>query len=219
MRAPGTEDSPFGRGKVVTANMSVTAEPITRVVLALSKLPGIGPKSAQRLAYHLLGTPDADIEELANSLLSLKGSLALCSTCFNIADRNPCGICSDTHRDPSILCVVERPADIPPVERTGRFRGFYHVLHGSLNPARGIGPDDLRIRELLPRIRGTVVQEIILATNPTVEGEATAMYIRQLVSAHGVRVTRLARGLPFGSDIEYADDITLGQAIESRQGF
>lgn len=199
--------------------MSVTAEPIARLVLALSRLPGIGPKSAQRLAYHLLQTSDADVEELANSLLSLKGSLVLCSRCFNVADRDPCGMCADDRRDATVLCVVERPADIPPVERTGRFRGFYHVLHGSLNPARGIGPDDLRIQELLPRVRGTAVREVILATNPTVEGEATAMYIRQMISACGVRVTRLARGLPFGADIEYADDITLGQAIESRQGF
>jgi len=199
--------------------MSVTAEPITRVVLALSKLPGIGPKSAQRLAYHLLDSPDVEIEELANALLELKGGLSLCSTCFNVADRNPCAICADDRRDAALLCIVERPSDIPPVERTGRFHGFYHVLHGALNPARGIGPDDLRIRELLPRLRGGAVAEVILATNPTVEGEATAMYIRQLVGPCGVRVTRLARGLPFGADIEYADDITLGQAIESRQGF
>ncbi len=199
--------------------MSVTAQPIARVVLALSKLPGIGPKSAQRLAYHLLDSPDAELEELAHSLLNLKGGLSLCSVCFNIADSNPCSICSDAQRDSSLLCVVERPADIPPVERTGRFHGYYHVLHGALNPARGVGPDELRIRELLPRIRGGMVVEVILATNPTVEGESTAMYIRQLVSPLGVRVTRLARGLPFGADIEYADDITLGQAIDSRQGF
>jgi len=199
--------------------MSATAEPIARLVLALSKLPGIGPKSAQRLAYHLLQIPDADIEEFASALLSLKGSLAVCSRCFNVAESDPCNICADERRDASMLCVVERPADIPPVERTGRFRGYYHVLHGCLNPARGIGPDELRIQQLLPRIRGTEVREVILATNPTVEGEATAMYVRQLISTCGVRVTRLARGLPFGADIEYADDITLGQAIDSRQGF
>lgn len=199
--------------------MSVTAEPITRVVLALSKLPGIGPKSAQRLAYHLLGSPDADIEELANALLNLKGGLAVCSVCYNVAESDPCSICSDMQRDRALLCVVERPSDIPPVERTGRFHGYYHVLHGSLNPARGIGPDELKVRELLPRLRNGAVTEVILATNPTVEGEATAMYVRQLVNPLGIRVTRLARGLPFGADIEYADDITLGQAIDSRQGF
>lgn len=199
--------------------MSVTAEPIARVVLALSKLPGIGPKSAQRLAYHLLNSSDAEIKELADSLLSLKAGLSLCSTCFNIAETDPCSICADGQRDASLLCVVERPSDVSPVERTGRFGGYYHVLHGALNPARGIGPDDLKIRELLPRVRNGRVTEIILATNPTVEGEATAMYIRQLMGPCGVRITRLARGLPFGADIEYADDITLGQAIESRQGF
>ncbi len=199
--------------------MSVTAEPITRVVIALSKLPGIGPKSAQRLVYHLLQGADADIEELAHSLLALKGSLTLCSSCFNVADHNPCSICADNQRDPSMLCVVERPADIPSVERTGRFNGYYHVLHGALSPARGIGPEDLHIREIASRVRQMGVTEVILATNPTVEGEATAMYVRQVVSPLGVRVSRLARGLPFGADIEYADDITLGQAFDSRQGF
>ena len=199
--------------------MSVTAEPITRVVAALSKLPGIGPKSAQRLVYHLLQSSDADVEELANSLLALKGSLTLCSRCFNVSDSDPCSICADSQRDASLLCVVERPADIPSVERTGRFNGLYHVLHGALSPARGIGPEDLRIREVVSRVRLMGVQEVILATNPTVEGEATAMYVRQQVSPLGVRVSRLARGLPFGADIEYADDITLGQAFDSRQGF
>ncbi len=199
--------------------MSVTAEPISRVVLAFSRLPGIGPKSAQRLAYHLLQMPDAELQELADSLLKLKGSLSMCSRCFNIAETDPCSICADANRDASMLCIVERPVDIPPVERTGRYHGYYHVLHGCLNPARGVGPDDLKIEQLLPRVRGTAVREVILATNPTVEGEATAMYIRQLVIGSGLRVTRLARGLPFGADIEYADDITLGQAIESRQGF
>ena len=199
--------------------MSITAEPIVRVVAALSKLPGIGPKSAQRMAYHLLESPDADLQELADAVLGLKGGLTLCATCFNVADSSPCGICRDAGRDVSLICVVERPADIPPVERTGHYRGLYHVLHGALSPARGVGPDNLRVRELLPRITGTAVREVIMATNPTVEGEATAMYVRQMVSPLGVRVTRLARGLPFGADIEYADDITLGQAIEARQGF
>lgn len=199
--------------------MSVTAEPITRVIAALSKLPGIGPKSAQRLVYHLLQSSDADVEELANSLLELKGSLTLCSRCFNVSDSDPCSICADSQRDASLLCVVERPADIPSVERTGKFNGVYHVLHGALSPARGIGPEDLRIREVVSRVRLMGVQEVILATNPTVEGEATAMYVRQQVSPLGVRVSRLARGLPFGADIEYADDITLGQAFDSRQGF
>jgi recombination protein RecR len=197
----------------------MTAEPIARLAQALSKLPGIGPKSAQRMAYHLLNSQDTDIEELAQALLSLKGSLTLCSTCFNVSDTDPCLICQDGRRDRSVICVVERPPDVPPIERTSRFTGMYHVLHGALNPARGIGPDDLHIRELLTRVRGGEVREVILATNPNVEGEATALYIRQLVSPLGVRVTKLARGLPYGADLEYADDITLSQAIEARQGF
>jgi recombination protein RecR len=199
--------------------MSITAEPIVRVIAAFSKLPGIGPKSAQRLAYHLLQSSDLDLQELADAVLGLKGGLALCATCFNVADSSPCGICTAPGRDASVICVVERPADIPPIERTGHYHGLYHVLHGAISPARGIGPDNLRVKELLPRLRDAAVSEVILATNPTVEGEATAMYVRQMVSPLGVRVTRLARGLPFGADIEYADDITLGQAIEARQGF
>jgi len=199
--------------------VATTAEPITRLVQALGKLPGMGPKSAQRLAYHLLLSPDAEIEELATSLLSLKGGLVLCSRCFNVADRDPCSICDDSQRDRTVICVVERPSDIPPLERTGKFEGLYHVLHGSLRPTRGIGPDDLRIRELVPRLRGGEVKEVILATNPTVEGEATAMYVRQLVEPLGIRVTKLARGLPYGAEVEYADEMTLGQAINSRQEF
>ena len=199
--------------------MTTTVEPIARVARAFSRLPGIGPKSAQRLAYHLLNSPDAEIEELADSLRALKGSVVICSSCFNVTDSDPCSICTDVHRDRSSLCVVERPSDIAPIERTARYKGLYHVLHGSLSPSRGIGPDDLKIRELLPRLRSEEVVELILATNPTVEGEATAMYIRQMVAPMGLSVTKLARGLPYGADLEYADDMTLGQAIELRQGF
>ncbi len=199
--------------------MATTAEPIARLMQALSKLPGMGPKSAQRLAYHLMLSSDAEIEELATSLLSLKGNLVFCSRCFNVADKDPCSICVDSQRDRTVICVVERPSDIPPLERTAKFDGLYHVLHGSLRPTRGIGPDDLRIRELVPRLRSGEVAEVILATNPTVEGEATAMYIRQLVEPLGIRVTKLARGLPYGSELEYADDMTLRQAIDSRQEF
>lgn len=199
--------------------MSITAEPITRLVQALSKLPGMGPKSAQRLAYHLLLSPDAEIEELAASLRSLKGSLVLCSKCFNVADNDPCSICADPQRNQTVICIVERPSDIPPLERTGKLDGLYHVLNGCLRPARGIGPDDIRIRELVPRLQSGEVKEVILATNPTVEGETTAMYIRQLVQPLGVRVTKLARGLPYGAELEYADEMTLGQAINSRLEF
>ena len=199
--------------------MTNTVEPIARVARALSKLPGIGPKSAQRLAYHLLNSPDADIQELAESLLDLKGSVVVCSKCFNVTDSDPCSICTDAQRDRTSLCIVERPSDITPIERTGRFHGLYHVLHGSLSPSKGVGPDDLKVRELVPRLRSGEVTELILATNPTVEGEATAMYIRQMVAPLGLSVTKLARGLPYGADLEYADEITLGQAIELRQGF
>ncbi|MBN1857546.1 MAG: recombination protein RecR [Dehalococcoidia bacterium] len=199
--------------------MATTAEPIVRLTEALGKLPGIGPKSAMRLAYHVLQSSDAEVEELAESLLSLKNSLILCSRCFNVADKDPCSICADQQRDRTVICVIEKPSDIPPLERTSQFKGLYHVLHGVVSPNKGIGPDNLKIRELLPRLRDGEVREVILATNPTVEGEATAMYIRQLVTPMGVKVTKLARGLPYGSDLEYADDITLGQAINSRQGF
>jgi len=199
--------------------MTLTAEPITRLTQALSKLPGIGPKSAQRMAYHLLNSQDAEIEELAQALLQLKGSLTLCSTCFNVSGTDPCLICQDGRRDRSVICVVERPADVPSIERTARFAGTYHVLHGTLNPSRGIGPEVLHIGELLSRLQGGEVREVILATNPNVEGEATALYIRQVVAPLGILVTKLARGLPYGADLEYADDITLSQAIEARQGF
>jgi len=199
--------------------MTTTVEPIARVARAFSRLPGIGPKSAQRLAYHLLNSSDADIEELADSLRALKSSVVICSSCFDVTDTDPCSICTDPQRDRSSLCVVERPSDIAPIERTSRFHGLYHVLHGSVSPSRGIGPDELKIRELMPRLRSQEVTELILATNPTVEGEATAMYIRQMVAPLGISVTKLARGLPYGADLEYADDITLGQAIELRQGF
>jgi recombination protein RecR len=199
--------------------MATTVEPIARVARAFSRLPGLGPKSAQRLAYHLLNSSDADIEELADSLRALKSSVVVCSSCFNVTDTDPCSICTDPQRDRSSLCVVERPSDIAPMERTGRFHGLYHVLHGSVSPSKGIGPDELKLRELMPRLRSKEVTELILATNPTVEGEATAMYIRQMVAPLGISVTKLARGLPYGADLEYADDITLGQAIELRQGF
>jgi len=169
--------------------------------------------------YHLLRSPESDVEELARAILELREGLTICSVCFNIADSNPCSICRDERRDSSVICVVERSSDIPPIERTGHFSGLYHVLNGVLNPGRGVGPDDLNVQELLQRLRNGIVREVILATNPTVEGEATAMYIRQLVMSLGVKVTRLARGLPYGSDLEYADDITLAQAIDSRQDF
>jgi recombination protein RecR len=194
-----------------------TAEPIARLIEEFNKLPGIGPKSAQRLTYHLLQASQEKSEELAKAILDLKQDLSLCSVCFNITDVNPCSRCSDSGRDHSKICVVEEPADILPLERTRKFNGVYHVLHGVISPADGIGPDEIKIKELLLRLQDGVVKEIILATNPNTEGEATAMYIHGLISPMGIEVTRLARGLPYGGDLEYADDVTLSRALEGRQ--
>ena len=199
--------------------MAVVAEPVARLVEAFNKLPGIGPKSAQRLTYYLLQRPDEEARALAEAILTLKEKISLCSVCFNITDCDPCVICQDKERDHSKICVVERPSDILPLERTGKYRGVYHVLHGAISPAHGIGPEDLKIKELLPRLQEGLVDEVVLATNPDLDGEATAMYLRRMLMPLGIRVSRLARGLPFGADLEYADDITLRQAIEGRQEF
>ncbi len=195
------------------------AEPVSRVIGELSKLPGIGPKSAARLAYHLLRSPEADARELAAAIIAVKEQTVLCSSCQNVADTDPCAICNSEERDHSVICVVKEPLDIMALERTGKYRGQYHVLHGVISPMDGIGPDDLKIKELLDRLKSGAVKEIILATNPNLEGEATAMYIQKLLSPQGIRLTRLARGLPMGSDLEYADEVTLTHALESRQEF
>jgi recombination protein RecR len=163
--------------------------------------------------------PDEEVRSLAEAILCLKEKVELCSVCFNIGDCNPCPICQDEERDHSIICVVERPSDIIPLERTGKYKGVYHVLHGTISPAQGIGPQELKVKELLHRLQDNSTAEVILATNPTIEGEATAMYLRQMIHPMGIRVSRLARGLPFGSDLEYADDMTLAQALEGRQEF
>jgi recombination protein RecR len=194
-----------------------TAKPISRLIEELNKLPGIGPKTAQRLAYHLLQAPPERTLDLADAIVSVKENLKLCSICLNITDADPCGICSDETRDDTRICVVEEPIDIMPLERTRRYHGLYHVLHGVISPSDGIKPEDLRIRELLDRLGITPIVEVILATNPNSEGEATSMYIQRLISPLGIRVTRLARGLPFGGDLEYADDVTLSRALEGRQ--
>ena len=194
-----------------------TARPISRLIEELNKLPGIGPKSAQRLAYHLLQAPPERSHDLAEAIIDLKQNLRLCSICLNITDTEPCGICTDGTRDVTRICVVEEPIDILPLERTKKFRGLYHVLHGVISPGDGIKPEDLHIRELLDRLAANSIIEVILATNPNMEGEATSMYIQRLISPMGIRVTRLARGLPFGGDLEYADDITLSRAMEGRQ--
>lgn len=196
---------------------SSTAEPIARLIEEFSKLPGIGPKSAQRLTYHLLQAPTEKAEALANAITGIKQGLCFCTTCFNITDSTPCIICSDTERDHSKVCVVEESADILPLEKTKKYNGLYHVLHGVISPAESIGPEDLKIEELLSRLRSGLITEVILATNPNTEGEATAMYLQRLIAPLNIRVTRLARGLPFGADLEYADDVTLSRALEGRQ--
>lgn len=191
--------------------------PVTRLIDEFHKLPGIGPKSAQRLTYHLLRIPREDALALAAAITELKERTVLCSVCQNVTEQDPCGICRDESRDRTQICVVEEPLDILAVERTRGFHGLYHVLHGVISPMEGIGPEDLKVNELLARLRGGQVAEVIMATNPNLEGEATSMYVSRLLTPLGVRVTRLARGLPMGSDLEYADDVTLARALENRQ--
>ena len=199
--------------------MSFVAEPIARLIEELNKLPGIGPKSAQRLAYHLLRSPDEEAKALAEAILTLKEKIKLCSVCFNNTDCDPCRICQDKERDHSKICVVEKPSDIFPLEQTGKYNGVYHVLHGTINPTQGVGPEELKIKELLARLKDSSVTEVIVATNPNVESETMAMYLQRIITPLGIRVTRLARGLPFGAELEYADDLTLGQALENRREF
>ena len=199
--------------------MRFVAEPIARLVEELNKLPGIGPKSARRLAYHLLSSPDEEAKALAEAILTLKEKIKLCSLCFNNTDCDPCRICQDKERDHSKICVVEKPSDILPLEQTGKYNGVYHVLHGTINPTQGVGPEALKIKELLTRLQDDLVTEVIVATNPNVESETMAMYLQRIIMPLGVRVTRLARGLPFGAELEYADDLTLGQALENRREF
>jgi len=193
------------------------AEPIVRLIEELNRLPGIGPKSAQRLTFYLLRAPAEQVQALAEAMKALKERLRLCSVCLNITDTDPCTICSDPERDRTQICVVEEPIDILPLERTKKYRGLYHVLHGVIAPSEGIGPEELKIKELLARLQNSQVVEVVLATNPNLEGEATAMYLQRLIAPLGVKVTRLARGLPYGADLEYADDVTLSRALEGRQ--
>ena len=195
------------------------AAPVTRLVEEFHKLPGIGPKMANRLTYYLIRMSEEDARSLADAIVAVKERIILCSQCYNITDTQPCAICSNPNRDRSRICVVEEALDVVALERTGSYRGLYHVLHGVISPINGIGPDDLRIRQLLPRLDSESVQEVILATNPNLEGEATSMYIRRLIAPLVPRVTRPARGLPVGGDLEYADALTLGRAIEGRQDF
>jgi len=194
-----------------------TAMPVNRLIEEFSKLPGVGPKSAQRLTYYLLRASAEDAQALAQAILEVKEKIILCSLCQNITDSDPCAICRNDQRDQDSICVVEEPLDILALERTGSYKGLYHVLHGVISPMDGIGPDDLKVRELLARLKTGQVQEVIMATNPNLEGEATAMYLTRLIAPLGLKVTRLARGLPMGADLEYADNVTLARAIEGRQ--
>jgi recombination protein RecR len=200
---------------------AVTPEPVTKLIEAFAQLPGIGPKTASRLTFYLLRRPVEQAEGLADALRDLKQKIVFCSTCFNITEQSPCAICQDAGRDRSMICVVEEPLDVLAIDRTGEYRGLYHVLHGAISPVEGIGPDELRINELIARLKeakqkAEPVREVLLATNPNLEGEATAMYLARLIQPLGIRITRLARGLPVGGDLEYADVVTLGRALEGR---
>jgi recombination protein RecR len=199
--------------------MQLTAESVIRLIDEFNKLPGIGPKTAQRLTFHLLRMPTDDARALANAILEVKEKIGFCTVCFNITEQDPCGICRGAGRDATKICVVEEPLDVIAIERTGAFKGHYHVLHGAISPMEGIGPDELRIRELLLRLRDGHVGEIIFATNPNLEGEATAMYLTKLCQPFGIRLTRPARGLPVGGDLEYADEVTLTRAFEGRREY
>ena len=193
-------------------------EPVARLIEALQRLPGIGPKTAQRLTFFLLKRPVEEVRELSEALVAVKDRIVYCQTCFNVTDEDPCRICRDPGRDSRLICVVEEPNDLLAMERTGEFRGRYHVLLGALSPLDGIGPEDLKVRELLARLdTGADTAEVILATNPNVEGEATALYLAKLLRPLGVKVTRIARGLPVGGDLEYADQVTLPKALEGRR--
>ena len=197
-------------------NLPSTAEPIQRLVQELGKLPGIGPKSAQRLAYYLLRASEEQARLLAEAIVSVKKQTTLCSVCFNVTDTDPCLICRNMERDQTRICIVEQPQDILALEHTHIYKGLYHVLHGAISPTEGIGTNDIRIQELLDRLKSNSVAEVILATNTNLEGEQTALYLSRLIVPLGVRVTRLARGLPFGTELEYADDVTLTRAFEGR---
>lgn len=190
---------------------------IQKLLDELERLPGIGPKSAQRIAYWILNQDHADALRLAQAIIEVKDAVHFCSRCFNYAQDDLCDICASTKRDQKIICVVSEPRDIPPIERTGSFSGVYHVLGGALSPLEGIGPDDLRIAELLARLQDPAISEVILATNPNIEGETTASYLARLIKPLGVTVSRLASGLPVGGDLEFADEVTLGRAIEARR--
>lgn len=197
--------------------MSIYSPSIEKLIESFEKLPSIGHKTATRLAFHMLNNSEEEINEFVSSIVNAKKNLKYCSKCFNISDTDPCEICANPKRQVDIICVVEDVKDIIAMERTHEFNGLYHVLHGSISPMNGIGPDDIKVKELLARLQETSVKEVILATNPRVEGEATAMYLSKLIKPLGIKVTRIARGIPVGGDLEYTDEITLMQALEGRR--
>ena len=195
----------------------LTVEPVARLIEEFNKLPGIGPKTASRLTFHLLRAGEEQAHALVDAIVEMKDKTIYCSHCFNIATEDPCAICSNPNRETAVVCAVEEPLDVLAIERTGEYRGLYHVLHGAISPVEGINPEDLRIRELVARVKSEPIEEVIIATNSTLEGDATQAYIAREIVPLGVKVTRLARGLPVGSDLEYADEITLGRALENRR--
>ena len=197
--------------------MSIYTPALQKLIDELGKLPGVGPKSDQRIAFHLIKIPEQDALSLADAIQQAKQKVRFCETCFNMSDEAICEICSDSQRDSSLVCVVEEPRDIVALERTREYKGLYHVLQGAINPIDGIGPEQLKIRELLERLKGNTVVEVILCTNPNIEGEATAMYLAKLIEPLGIQVSRIASGLPVGGDLEYADELTLGRALEGRR--
>ncbi|TYQ14690.1 UNVERIFIED_CONTAM: DNA replication and repair protein RecR [Acetivibrio alkalicellulosi] len=197
--------------------MSFYAIPIARLIEEFEKLPGIGHKTAQRLAFHVLNMPKEKAERLASAIIDAKSKIKYCSICGNLTDLECCTLCSSTNRDSSTICVVEDPKDVAAMERIKEFKGFYHVLHGAISPMEGIGPEDIKIKELLERIKDGDVKEVIIATNPNIEGEATAMYISKLLKPLGIKTTRIAHGIPVGGDLEYADEVTLSKALEGRR--
>ncbi|MBP7279200.1 MAG: recombination protein RecR [Sedimentibacter sp.] len=197
--------------------MSFYAAPIAKLIDELSKLPGVGNKTAQRLAFHILNMPSEDVEKLSSSIVNAKRNIRYCKVCCNITDSDVCDICANVKRDSSTICVVEDPKDVVAMEKTREFKGLYHVLNGAISPMEGIGPEEIRIKELLKRVADNEIKEIILATNPNIEGEATAMYISRLLKPIGIKVTRIAHGVPVGGDLEYADEVTLMKALEGRR--
>lgn len=197
--------------------MNYYSTSIAQLIEQFTKLPGIGRKTAQRLAFHVISMPNQDAHSLAEAIVKAKESVKYCKVCTNLTDQETCNICSDTRRDPLLICVVEDPRDVVAMERTKEFKGYYHVLHGAISPLEGVGPEDIKIKELLSRLASQPVDEIIIATNPNIEGEATAMYISKLLKPMGIKVSRIAHGIPVGGDLEYADEVTLTKALEGRR--